>query len=70
MPHSLHLGVGFYRFRKRYNVSSQKRLYGEASSVDSKETEERMKSFRTYLEPYDPELMYNADETDSVMPQF
>ena len=56
-------GGWFYRFRKRYNVSSQKRLYGEASSVDSKETEERMKSFRTYLEPYDPELIYNADET-------
>ncbi len=51
------------KVRKRNSIGKSIRLHGEAGEIDHQQIKERMDEIRRDLEKYDPENIYNWDET-------
>lgn len=52
----------FARFKKRHNITSQK-VCGEANKISEETADEWIKSFLMILENYDPDDVFNMDES-------
>ena len=51
------------KVRKRNGIGKSVRLHGEAGEVDHDQIKARIDEIRKQLESYDPENIYNWDET-------